>query len=144
MSSAIRDSRLSKICSYGLPSAGVLATELRHCILTNTALEPSISRSQLIRNLSLLTTSLGWVDKPDHRYYNLCRDAYEKLETILDEALNYVPKPTQDINGLNQSSDLQQHQYDATSTMEVTFPTDSENFLAWLDSVDWNSSIPTF
>ena len=65
------------------------------------------------------------------------------LGTILDEALNYEPKPTQNMNGLNQSSEIQ-HQYDATSTMEVTFPTDSENFLAWLDSVDWNSTIPTF
>lgn len=65
------------------------------------------------------------------------------LGTILDEALNYEPKPTHDMNGPNKSSDLE-NQYAATSTMEATFPMDSENFLAWLDSVDWNSTIPAF
>jgi hypothetical protein len=124
------------ICFYGLPTGGVLATELRNCTLSGTQLEPSISRSELIRNLSLLITSIEWIDEPSHRYYNLCKDAHVMLIAILDETLNYQPGV---MDNLGVTGSSQQ----PMMTVDPTTQLDGENFLAWLDSIDWNSSYPT-
>lgn len=43
-----------------------------------------------------------------------------------------------------QQQQQQQFSLNANPAMDASWQMDSENFLAWLDSVDWNSTVPTF
>ncbi|KAF2760603.1 hypothetical protein EJ05DRAFT_290516 [Pseudovirgaria hyperparasitica] len=130
------------LLSFGLPVAGVLTTELRNCTISNTPLDKSIPRSTLIRNLSVLIGCLEWLPEP-HKYYSLCKDASEKLGSMLDEALDYehqhtyVRPNTDDV-----AMDLQDQNL-AMTGIDPNLPMDSEAFLAWLESVDWNTAMPT-
>lgn len=132
---------------YGVSSAGVLAAELSYCTRTNKSLLPWVSRSELIRNLSVLISYLEWVTRPGDGNYAACSEASNMLARILDEAL--------DPQAVSNDKQTEQPVSEPTSheallepviaqnvlegTGDGTLPIDSEVFLDWFDSVDWNN-----
>ncbi len=81
-----------KLAKYGLPAAGVLALELlqqsqsrRH---SSTSL--SLSRSEIIQNLSNLIAHLKSLVKKDDGNYAICYQAREVIQRILDQILEPV------------------------------------------------------
>ncbi|CAI6341435.1 unnamed protein product [Periconia digitata] len=132
---------------YCLPSAGVLALELRRCTLENVPLPSTVSRADIIRNLSVLISCMDWAILPGDGNHRLCRELNKMLSLVLDEVLNYQPS----MNGA---------QGDATdSTLQGVgpgffdmpmvdgmepIPTESEDFLNWLmDNANWNNTVST-
>ena len=84
------------ILFYCLPSAGVLALELRrstHC--SQVHLPPTVKRADVIRNLSVLISCLEWVILPGDGNHRLCSELNKMLALVLDEVLNY-DRPAED------------------------------------------------
>ena len=85
------------IVLYGLPAAGVLALEL----LQQTKLlaksgsrsseASSFPRSEIIQNLSVLVSYLGWIYVEEDGNYQLCMQARRMLQRILDRVLSPQP-----------------------------------------------------
>ena len=123
----------------------MLAAELKLCTQNGLSLPASISRSELIRNLSVLISYLEWVTRPGDGNHAACSEASKMLARILDEALNSqsnVEQPCQPV--------LEHSNNEAVLTSEEdnimldpndceTFHVDSEALLECFDSVDWNN-----
>ena len=135
----------AKVLFYGVSTAGVLAAELKRCAQNGLSLPGSLSRSELIRNLSVLISYLEWVTRPGDGNHAACSEASKMLARILDDALvlqSNVEQPRQPV--------LEPSKNGAVLTLEDdnmmlnqddcdTLPVDSEAFLEWFDSVDWNN-----
>lgn len=80
--------------SYGVPSASVLALQLLQQNQGSTAYVLP-GRTELIRNLTVFTSSLSWITRPDHGDYALCIEAERRLTAVLDEILEPTPRPQQ-------------------------------------------------
>lgn len=138
---------------YGVSSAGVLAAELSRCSRTSQLLPTWLSRSELIRHLSVLISYLEWVTSPGDGNYAACSEASKILARILDEALeaqttvmtNKQPEQpvleparneetVEPVEGLAGGMLL-----DGSEIGGDTLPMDSEAFLEWFDNVDWNN-----
>jgi hypothetical protein len=129
----------SMILFYCLPSAGVLALELRRCTLENTPLPSTVSRADLIRNLSVLISYLDTMILPGDGNHELCSELNKMLALVLDEVLNYQPAT----NGGQALGGVGAGFFDMPliDGMEP-IPTESEDFLNWLDNagtstVEW-------
>ncbi|KAF2474541.1 uncharacterized protein BDR25DRAFT_109618 [Lindgomyces ingoldianus] len=135
----------SIILMYCLPSAGVLALELRRCTLENVPLPSCISRADLIRNLSVLISCLEWVILPGDGNHKLCSELNKMHAMVLDEVLNYQPPTNNESQGNGDGT--------ALGTVGGGFfdmpmidgiepiPTESEDFLNWLDNANWNNTV---
>ncbi|CRG87130.1 Peroxisome proliferation transcriptional regulator [Talaromyces islandicus] len=88
--------------SYGVASASVLALQLLHQNQGSTAYVLP-GRTDLIRKLTVFTSSLSWVTRPDHGDYALCIEAEKRLTAMLDEILDPTPRPAE-IAGLDGAS----------------------------------------
>ncbi|KAF2185061.1 hypothetical protein K469DRAFT_726933 [Zopfia rhizophila CBS 207.26] len=133
----------SIILFYCLPSAGVLALELRRCTLENVPLPSSISRADLIRNLSVLISCLEWVILPGDGNHKLCSELNKMLALVLDEVLNYQPPVNESQNGesgIEQPAQMPFFDMPMIDGMEP-IPTESEDFLNWLDNANWNNTV---
>lgn len=133
------------ILFYCSPAAGVLALELRRCTIEGVPLPDTISRADVIRNLSVLTSCLEWIVLPGDGNYKLCSELNKMLTLVLEEVLNYVPP----VNG------GQEHGDDAAAMTGAgqgffdmpmieglePIPTESEDFLNWLDNATWNNTV---
>ncbi|ORX97546.1 hypothetical protein BCR34DRAFT_165121 [Clohesyomyces aquaticus] len=140
----------SVILMYCLPSAGVLALELRRCTLENVPLPGNISRADLIRNLSVLFSCLEWVILPGDGNHKLCSELNKMYAMILDEVLNYQPPPNNECQGNEDGS--ASGSGGSMNTVGGGFfdmpmidgiepiPTESEDFLNWLDNANWNNT----
>lgn len=129
---------------YCLPSAGVLALELRRCTLENVPLPSTVSRADIIRHLSVLISCIEWAIMPGDGNHKLCSELNKMLALVLDEVLNYQP-PANDTQEDGTSA--------ALGTMGPGFfdipmidgmepiPTESEDFLNWLDNANWNNTV---
>ena len=134
---------------YGVSSAGVLAAELSRSTQTGESLPASIPRAELIRNLSVLVSYLEWVTSPGDGNYAACSEASKLLARILDEALD--PQAAKNASSTSHSTlSLVQNELSSKSTENQTSPAingneaftlDSEAFLDWFDSVDWNNTM---
>jgi hypothetical protein len=129
----------SMILFYCLPSAGVLALELRRCTLNNTPLPSTVSRADLIRNLSVLISYLDTMILPGDGNHRLCSELNKMLALVLDEVLNYQPATNDDqtLGGVGAGF----FDMPLIDGMEP-IPTESEDFLNWLDNagtstVEW-------
>lgn len=80
--------------SYGVASASVLALQLLHQNQGSTAYVLP-GRTDLIRKLTVFTSSLSWVTRPDHGDYALCIEAEKRLTAVLDEILDPTPRPAE-------------------------------------------------
>ncbi|KAF2003421.1 hypothetical protein P154DRAFT_86277 [Amniculicola lignicola CBS 123094] len=135
------------ILFYCLPSAGVLALELRRCTLENVPLPGTVSRADIIRNLSVLISCLEWAILPGDGNHNLCNELNKMLALVLDEVLNYQPQANRSQDGGTTDGlggpgagffDLPM-----IDGMEP-IPTESEDFLIWLDNANWSSTTVSF
>lgn len=133
----------SIILFYCLPSAGVLALELRRCTLENVPLPSTVSRADLIRNLSVLISCLESVILPGDGNHKLCSELNKMLALVLDEVLNYQPAANENqgdgsgggLGGIGAGF----FDMPLIDGMEP-IPTESEDFLNWLDNANWNNT----
>lgn len=136
---------------YGVSSAGVLAAELSRSSRTNQSLPPPMSRSEVIRSLSVLISYLGWVTRPGDGNYATCSEASRMLTRILDEALNPQSMPPnqqsqQPVLEPARNEDMlapveDQIMLESNRNGNETLPMDGEAFLDWFDSVYWNDPV---
>lgn len=151
---------------YGIPSAGVLAYELRDCTLAGRALPTSIPRSKIVRNLNSI---VSWFEKtatPSSRECGICAEVTKVISRLLDDTLNYTSHgegPISNSNGcyqyLNGVEDFAAHvppgqgqtpnessvplvSSNGLDGVQLTSHETSEEFLAWLDNVDWGATSP--
>lgn len=129
---------------YCLPSAGVLALELRRCTLENVPLPSTVSRADIIRNLSVLISCVEWAIVPDDGNHRLCSELNKMIALVLDEVLNYQP-PSNEGQGDGASTVLNGvgagfFDLPMIDGMEP-IPTESEDFLNWLDNANWNNTV---
>ncbi|CAN9411494.1 unnamed protein product [Alternaria alternata] len=132
------------ILFYCSPAAGVLALELRRCTIEGVPLPDTITRAEVIRNLSVLTSCLEWIVLPGDGNHKLCSELNKMLALVLEEVLNYVP-PT---NGEQERGDdaavmtgAGQGFFDMPMIEGLEpIPTESEDFLNWLDNATWNNT----
>lgn len=136
---------------YGVSSAGVLAAELSRSSRTNQPFPPSMSRPEVIRNLSVLISYLEWVTRPGDGNYAACSEASKMLARILDEALDPHSiattdqrQPQQELQPAGANGEMPAPSEDPT-LLELNgigneaLPIDSEAFLDWFENVDWNN-----
>ncbi|KAF1945482.1 hypothetical protein EJ02DRAFT_45759 [Clathrospora elynae] len=129
------------ILFYCFPAAGLLALELRRCTIEGISLPSTVSRADVIRNLSVLTSCLEWIVLPGDGNHKLCSELNKMLAQILDEVLNHespargMPDNGQDIPGASQG-------YFDMPIIEglEPIPTEAEDFLNWLDNATWNNT----
>jgi hypothetical protein len=133
------------ILFYCFPAAGLLALELRRCTLEGVSLPRTVSRADVIRNLSVLTSCLEWIVLPGDGNHKLCSELNKLLAMVLDEVLNYQP-PSPNVDG----------GFDALIGVENGFfdmplmdglepiPTEPEDFLNWMDQANWGNNVTLF
>lgn len=127
-----------------LPAAGVLALELRRCTIEGVPLPSTISRADVIRNLSILTSCLEWIVLPGDGNHKLCSELNKMLALVLDEVLNYEPPN----NGSQRGEDATtltagagQGFFDMPMIEGLEpIPTEAEDFLNWFDNATWNGT----
>jgi hypothetical protein len=138
---------------FCLPSAGVLALELRRCTLENRPLPGTVSRADVIRNLSVLISCLEWVVLPGDGNHRLCKELNQMMALVLDEVLNYQPPQLSDDSqdkdnpNPNQSGMVTGGAAGGGSFFDMPMvegmepiPTEPEDFLNWLDNANWNNT----
>lgn len=135
------------ILFYCFPAAGVLALELRRCTIGGTSLPDTVSRADVIRNLSVLTSSLEWLVLPGDGNHKLCGELNKLLAMVLDEVLNYQPPRM-----IDASTDLDLLAGNGTGVFDMPLseglepiPTEPEDFLLWLeDARTWDNNVGLF
>lgn len=143
------------ILMYCLPSAGVLALELRRCTREGVPMPGNISRSDVIRNLSVLISCLESVVLPGDGNHRLCTELNKMLALVLDEVLNHQPASNagtpsatnrmttggETVNGGSGAAiDEEFFNMPLIEGMEP-IPTGSEDFLNWLDNATWSNTV---
>ncbi|KAF1949601.1 hypothetical protein CC80DRAFT_255780 [Byssothecium circinans] len=132
---------------YCLPSAGVLALELRRCTLENVPLPNTVSRADIIRNLSVLISCMEWAIVGGDGNNRLCSELNKMLSLVLDEVLNYQPPPHGTASGDGAEGGALAAGV-GTGFFDIPMidgmepiPTESEDFLNWLmDNANWNNT----
>jgi hypothetical protein len=134
---------------FCFPAAGLLALELRRCTISNTSLPPSVSRADVIRNLSVLTSCLEWIVLPGDGNHKLCNELNKMLAMVLDEVLNYqapvanVNDNDGDVEAMVGSANANGGFFDMPG-IEEQIPTEAEDFLNWLDNATWSNNVTLF
>jgi hypothetical protein len=133
------------ILFYCSPAAGVLALELRRSTLKGVPLPSTVSRADIIRNLSVLTSCLEWIVLPGDGNLKLCSELNKMLALVLDEVLNYTPPAGAPDKGDDAAATLTgagQGFFDMPMVQGLEpIPTESEDFLNWLDNATWNNTV---
>nr|POE77933.1 hypothetical protein CFP56_09575 [Quercus suber] len=73
---------------YGLPSAVMLASALQSLITNTRQMPPGMSRSVLIRSLTVFVSHLESTYSPDKANYSMCMEAAKAITKILDDILD--------------------------------------------------------
>jgi hypothetical protein len=132
---------------YALPSAGVLAIDLRMRMQQGSNAPRSISKPEIIRHTSVLAASLQWASEPSGGNHNLCAEAAKTLSRILDEILDNSGQRS----GMSTSGDASGNMSGTVSgnmspmAMDMDYSmlaepgVDSETFLNWFDNLDWET-----
>jgi hypothetical protein len=129
------------ILFYCSPAAGVLALELRRCTIEGVPLPSTVSRADVIRNLSVLTSSLEWLILPGDGNHKLCSELNKMLALVLDEVLNYEP-PVNGVQDHNGEELVGGSFFDMPMVEGLEpIPTEAEDFLNWLDHATWNNTV---
>ncbi len=130
------------ILFFCFPAAGVLALELKRCTVEGISLPSSISRADVIRNLSVLTSCLEWIVVPGDGNHKLCTELNKLLAHILDEVLNYRPpeNPVQDDGRDLASSGQEFLNLPMINGLDPIPIMEAEDFLSWLDNATWANS----
>jgi hypothetical protein len=133
----------SLILFYCFPAAGFLALELRRCTLEGVSLPPSISRADVIRNLSVFTSCLEWIVLPGDGNHKLCSELNKMLAMVLDEVLDYQPPK---VSGAGEEMVGNANAFFDIEMEEglQPIPTEAEDFLNWLDNATWSNNVTLF
>jgi hypothetical protein len=84
-----------QVMSYGAPCGGILCQELLHPTFSGFhPKDPSLSRSSIVQQLSLLVGFLDWIG-PSNPNGDLCADTKIVIQRVLDQHLN-VPQDGQE------------------------------------------------
>lgn len=131
---------------YCSPAAGLLALELRRCTIKGIPLPSTISRADVIRNLSILTSCLEWIVLPGDGNHRLCSEINKMLALVLDEVLNYEPPANRSQESGEETTTViagtGQEFFDMPMTEGLEpIPTEAEDFLNWLDNATWNGTV---
>jgi hypothetical protein len=119
----------------------VLALELRRCTIEGVPLPSTISRADVIRNLSVITSSLEWLVLPGDGNHKLCSELNKMLALVLDEVLNYEP-PANGVQSHNGEEMMGGSFFDMPMIEGLEpIPTEAEDFLNWLDHATWNNTV---
>ncbi|KAF3482529.1 uncharacterized protein GIQ15_05288 [Arthroderma uncinatum] len=157
---------------YALPTAGVLATELHRCTITETPLSSTAPRSEVIRNLSTIVSWFECTDLSLNVTHNACVEVSKAINKLLDDTLNYQPGTSRRRIGGNETVaahavSSEGPRVDADAIVGNTKPYDvgaqtlhpepfgndltngisigtGESFLSWLDELGMDTSIPEF
>jgi hypothetical protein len=152
------------ILMYCVPSAGVLALELRRCTREGRALPGEVKKADVVRCLAVLISCLEWVVLPSDGNHRLCRELNKMLALVLDEVLNFEPGAAPAIEGTRGlESDGQTGALNDTETVGTSavddmgrgdaffdfplgdgiepIPLESEDFLNWFDNANWNNLV---
>ncbi|KAJ4344930.1 hypothetical protein N0V95_006085 [Ascochyta clinopodiicola] len=134
------------IMFYCFPAAGVLALELRKSTIEGVPLPDTVFRADVIRNLSVLTSSLEWLILPGDGNHKLCTELNKMLALVLDEVLNYEPPPTGSALGSEAMAPVTGPGFFDIPMLEgmEPIPTQAEDFLTWLDGAAWNNTQDLF
>ncbi|KAH7077369.1 hypothetical protein FB567DRAFT_535117 [Paraphoma chrysanthemicola] len=134
------------ILFFCMPAAGVLALELRRCTIERCSLPNTISRADIIRNLSVLTSCLEWIVLPGDGNHKLCSELNKMLTMVLDEVLNYQsPAANEQPDGNDVFSGAGSGFFDMPLIEGLEpIPTEAEDFLNWLDNATWSNNVTLF
>jgi hypothetical protein len=112
---------------YGMPSAGILCTELLKQVRQPNEVDVKLPTSEVVQNLSLMIGFLEWI-RPTAGNYKLCQRMSRVIRRVLDQV--FAP-------GENQSAQNNEitPAEDTSSTDFVSFD-DLDDF-EWLSGVDW-------
>lgn len=128
---------------YALPSAGVLAIDLRTRMQQNSDPPRSISKSEVIKHTSVLAASLQWASEPSGGNHNLCTEAAKTLSRILDEILDNSGQSGETNTSEGVSGDVSGNMSPVAMDMDCSMladpGVDSEAFLDWFDNLDWET-----
>jgi hypothetical protein len=97
---------------FGVPSGSVLATALQEQHRTGQPFPTSISRSEIIRTLSVLISHLDTAShldsgaRPGDGNYNLCRKAAKAFTKLIDTVLDAKPDVTPSVSDFSLDLDL--------------------------------------
>ncbi|KAF2489730.1 hypothetical protein BU16DRAFT_597224 [Lophium mytilinum] len=80
------------VLSFGIPSGSVLVTALQEQSATGASLPASITRSEIIRSISVLISNLESVSRPGDGNYPICKKAAKTFTRLIDDILD--PKPS--------------------------------------------------
>ncbi|PWY73577.1 hypothetical protein BO70DRAFT_319779 [Aspergillus heteromorphus CBS 117.55] len=134
------------LLGYGIPAAGVLVTELHSHTQASKPLPSAVSRSEVIRTLSVL---ISWLQTSEMSPSTTAKPVMELTKVIsrlLDDTLNYQPGPSipQDTNQNATTPAGQENVLDsAVLGSGIGAPSEAfgiglsgQEFLSWLDDLD--------
>jgi hypothetical protein len=125
---------------YALPSAGVLAIDLRMRMQQNFNPPRSISKSEIIRHTSVLAASLPWASEPSGGNHDLCAGAAKTLSCILDEILDSSGQRSEMSTSGDVRGSTSHMATDMDYSMLAEHDDDSETFLDWFDNLEWETT----
>ncbi|KAE9370015.1 hypothetical protein N431DRAFT_344468 [Stipitochalara longipes BDJ] len=114
------------IMCYGMPSTGILCTELLKQMKQPNAVDAKMPVSEVVRNLSLMIGFLDWT-KPTAGNYKLCQRMSQCVKKVLDQVFTPSEK--------ERAPESQAPPTPDTMTDLLSFD-DSDDF-EWLSSIDW-------
>lgn len=127
---------------YCFPAAGLLALELRKCTIAGVAVPGTVTRADVIRNLSVLTSCLEWIVLPGDGNHKLCSELNKMLAIMLDEVLNYEHPVNGGLENVENLAGSGQGFFDMPIINGLEpIPTEAESFLDWLDNATWHNSV---
>jgi hypothetical protein len=92
-----------------------------------------------------LTSCLEWIVLPGDGNLKLCSELNKMLALVLDEVLNYTPPAGAPDKGDDAAATLTgagQGFFDMPMVQGLEpIPTESEDFLNWLDNATWNNTV---
>ncbi|KAL9619397.1 MAG: hypothetical protein Q9160_005992 [Pyrenula sp. 1 TL-2023] len=128
------------VCIFGLPAGATLALDLlyQHQNPGGHKRYASLSRSETIQNLSVLTSSLGWIYKEGDGNFDLCSNARRVLQDILDHVLAPPELAAADPQRMHGEEPNETSNVDVSSSFVAGAGTDGlSGDLPWFDN-DYN------
>jgi hypothetical protein len=146
------DSSCIQFSYYGLPGAGILATELHHSTISGNPLPTTTPRSQIIRDLSVLLAYFERQQLPIRPDFQVCVQISKVIGAMLDDTLNHKHQPQQRTRpnrpvGQASSGILDSFQAEGQiagsynnlpNVLPLHEPMTSQDFLTWFDELIWD------
>jgi hypothetical protein len=137
---------------YGLPGAGILATELHHSTVSGNPLPTTTPRSQIIRNLSVLLAYFERQQLPIRPDFHVCVQISKVIGAMLDDTLSHKPQPQQRmrpnrpvgqastgiLDSFQANGQIDGSDNNVANSLPLHEPMTSQDFLTWFDELIWD------